>query len=100
MGRVLNISICVFFCKSKVFRQNVFTTRVLRPWHRLPGEAVAVLSLEVLEVRLGASWAGGEESLNHSQMQIHKSIPSKTTCIEGCWADILDFALKYCSQPL
>jgi len=33
-------------------RKKFFTMRVVRPWHRLPREAVAAPSLEVLKARL------------------------------------------------
>ena len=33
-------------------RKKFFTVRVLRPWHRLPREAVAAPSLEVFRARL------------------------------------------------
>ena len=33
-------------------RKKFFTLRVVRPWHRLPREAVAAPSLEVFKVRL------------------------------------------------
>ena len=33
-------------------RKKLFTMRVVRPWHRLPREAVAALSLAVLKARL------------------------------------------------
>ena len=33
-------------------RKKFFTVRVLRPWHRLPREAVAALSLAVFTARL------------------------------------------------
>ena len=33
-------------------RKKFFTLRVVKPWHRLPWEAVAAPSLEVLKVRL------------------------------------------------
>jgi len=33
-------------------RKKFFTLRVVRPWHRLPGEAVAAPSLAVFEARL------------------------------------------------
>jgi len=34
-------------------RKKFFTPRVLRPWHRLPGEAVAAPSLAVFKTRMG-----------------------------------------------
>ena len=33
-------------------RENFFTVRVVRPWHRLPREAVATSSLAVFKARL------------------------------------------------
>jgi len=33
-------------------RKRFFTMRVVRPWHRLPREAVAAPSLEVFKARL------------------------------------------------
>jgi len=33
-------------------RKKFFTVRVVRPWHRLPREAVAVPSLAVFKARL------------------------------------------------
>jgi len=33
-------------------RKRFFTLRVVRPWHRLPREAVAAPSLEVFKARL------------------------------------------------
>jgi len=34
------------------FRENIFTQRVVRPWHRLPREVVDAPSLEAFKVRL------------------------------------------------
>jgi len=53
-----------FKLKAGRFRSDItkkfFTLRVVRPWPRLPREAVAVPSLAVFEARLdGAPWAGG-----------------------------------------
>jgi len=33
-------------------RKRFFTVRVVRPWHRLPSGAVAVLAVEVFKARL------------------------------------------------
>jgi len=33
-------------------RKKIFTVRVMRPWHRMPREAVAVPSLAVFKTRL------------------------------------------------
>ncbi|KFO55280.1 hypothetical protein N302_15136, partial [Corvus brachyrhynchos] len=33
-------------------RKKFFTVRVMRPWHRLPREAVAAPSLEMFKARL------------------------------------------------
>ena len=45
-------------------RNKFFTVRVVRPWHRLPREAVAAPSLEVFKARLDGAlsnppWQGG-----------------------------------------
>lgn len=34
-----------------------FTVRVRKPWHRLPKEAVAAPSLEMLKAMLGEAWS-------------------------------------------
>ena len=38
-------------------RKKFFPVRVARPWHRLPIEAVAVLSLELTKARLDEAWS-------------------------------------------
>jgi len=38
-------------------RKKFFMTRVVRPWHRLPREAVAAPSLELSRVRLDGAWS-------------------------------------------
>jgi len=38
-------------------RKNLFTVRVVRPWPRLPREAVAAPSLEVFKARLDGAWS-------------------------------------------
>jgi len=38
-------------------RKNSFTVRVVRPWHRLPREAVGVPSLEGFKARLDGAWS-------------------------------------------
>ena len=37
--------------------KNSFFVRVLRPWHRLPTEAMATPSLEVSKTRLDGAWS-------------------------------------------
>ena len=39
-----------------VIRKKSFTLRVVRPWHRLPREAVAASSLAELKARLDGDW--------------------------------------------
>jgi len=36
---------------------DIFTVRVVRPWHRLPREAVAAPSLAVFKTRLDGAWS-------------------------------------------
>ena len=38
-------------------RKNFFPVRVVRPWHRLPREAVATPSLAVSKARLDGAWS-------------------------------------------
>ncbi|KAJ7421793.1 hypothetical protein BTVI_16489 [Pitangus sulphuratus] len=38
-------------------RKKSFPVRVVRPWHRLPREAVAAPSLEVSKTRLDGAWS-------------------------------------------
>jgi len=38
-------------------RKKIFPVRVLRPWPRLPREAVAVPSLAVFKARLDGAWS-------------------------------------------
>jgi len=40
-----------------VIRKKSFTLRVVRPWHRLPREAVAASSLAVFKARLDGAWS-------------------------------------------
>ena len=37
-------------------RKKFFPVKVVKPWHRLPREAVAALSLEVSKPRLDGTW--------------------------------------------
>jgi len=38
-------------------RKKLFTLRMVRPWHRLPREAVAAPSLAVFKARLNGAWS-------------------------------------------
>jgi len=51
------IWICIHdtFLRRSVSQNAFFTERMVRCWHRLPGEAVVAPSLEVIKARIGQS---------------------------------------------